>query len=159
MKKFKTPSESSIEMREIVMPQHANPLNTIFGGVIMSWIDMAASMCASRHSNCPVVTVHVDDLSFKAPVKVGHHVHIQASVNYVGKTSMEVGVKVTSENPLTEEKQITTTAYVTMVAVDEKGRACKVIDLKPQSQEEKRRFTNAQKRVEQRKILLRKLKK
>ncbi len=90
----KTVSESSVLMRYLVMPNHTNPQNSIFGGVVMSWIDMAAAMVAERHSNRPVVTVHVDDISFKAPIKIGDHVLIKASLNYVGKTSMLIGVKV-----------------------------------------------------------------
>ena len=77
----KTVAESAVEMRFLVMPNDTNPQNSIFGGVVMSWIDMAAAMCAERHSNRPVVTVHVDDISFKAPMKIGDHALIKASIN------------------------------------------------------------------------------
>lgn len=143
----KTPSESSIEMRELVMPNHTNPQNTVFGGTVMSWIDIAAAMVAARHCGRPVVTAHIDDIDFIAPIKMGYHVLIQASLNYVGRTSMIVGVKVTSENPYTGESRTTTKAYLTFVALDDLGRPIVVPELKPESEDEIRRFENAKKRV------------
>ena len=147
MKSSKTPSESSVEMREMVMPHHTNPQNTVFGGTVMSWIDIAAAMVAARHCGRPVVTAHIDDIDFIAPIKVGYHVLIQASLNYVGKTSMIVGVKVTSENPYTGESRTTTKAYLTFVALDDLGKPVIVPTLDPQTEDEKRRFENAKKRV------------
>lgn len=147
----KTPSESSVEMREMVMPGHTNPQNTVFGGTVMSWIDIAAAMVAARHCGRPVVTAHIDDIDFIAPIKVGYHVLIQASLNYVGKSSMIVGVKVTSENPYTGECRTTTKAYLTFVALDDLGRPVSVPGLEPQTEDEHRRFDNAKKRVEMKK--------
>ncbi len=147
MKSSKTPSESSVEMREMVMPHHTNPQNTVFGGTVMSWIDIAAAMVAARHCGRPVVTAHIDDIDFIAPIKVGYHVLIQASLNYVGKTSMIVGVKVTSENPYTGESRTTTKAYLTFVALDDLGKPVIVPTLDPKTEDEKRRFENAKKRV------------
>jgi acyl-CoA hydrolase len=146
-KPSKTPSETSVEMRELVMPNHTNPQNTVFGGIMMSWIDIAAAMVAARHCNRPVVTAHIDDIDFLAPVKMGYHVLIQASLNYVGKSSMIVGVKVTSENPYTGESRTTTKAYLTFVALDDLGRPVEVPELRPESKDEIRRFENAKKRV------------
>jgi len=143
----KSPSESAIEMREMVMPHHTNPQNTVFGGTVMSWIDIAAAMVAARHCGRPVVTAHISDIDFIAPIKMGYHVLIQASLNYVGKTSMIVGVKVTSENPYTGESRTTTKAYLTFVAIDDLGRPIEVADLDPQTEDEVRRFENAKKRV------------
>jgi acyl-CoA hydrolase len=151
MKTTKTPSDSSIEMREMVMPHHTNPQNTVFGGTVMSWIDIAAAMVAARHCGRPVVTAHIDDIDFIAPIKVGYHVLIQASLNYVGKTSMIVGVKVTSENPYTGESRTTTKAYLTFVALDDLGRPVEVPGFRPESEDEKRRFENAKKRVQMKK--------
>ena len=151
MKNSKTPSESAIEMRELVMPNHTNPQNTVFGGTVMSWIDIAAAMVAARHCARPVVTAHIDDIDFIAPIKMGYHVLIQASLNYVGRTSMIVGVKVTSENPYTGEKRTTTKAYLTFVALDDLGRPVEVPGLKVESEEEIRRFENAKKRVQMKK--------
>lgn len=151
MKTAKTPSESSIEMRELVMPNHTNPQNTVFGGTVMSWIDIAAAMVAARHCGRPVVTAHIDDIDFIAPIKMGYHVLIQASLNYVGRTSMIVGVKVTSENPYTGESRTTTKAYLTFVALDDLGRPVEVPPLQPETDDEVRRFENAKKRVQMKK--------
>jgi len=144
----KAVTESAVEMRQLVMPNHTNPQNSIFGGVVMSWIDMAAAMVAERHSNRPVVTVHVDDISFKAPIKIGDHVLIKASLNFVGKSSMLVGVKVIAENPFTGISRHTTTAYLAFVALDDIGRPIQVRGLIPESDEEKRRFEAGKKRIE-----------
>lgn len=143
---MKTPKDSEIQMREMVMPSDTNPNGTIFGGKIMSWIDIAAAMCAQRHCNSPVVTVHVDDISFQAPIKVGHHVIIKASMNYVGNTSMVIGVKVQGENPLSGQIYNTTKAYVTFVSLDDYGKPEKVPKLKCETDQEKRRYENALKR-------------
>ena len=153
MKSSKTPIESAVEMREMVMPHHTNPQNTVFGGTVMSWIDIAAAMVAARHCGRPVVTAHIDDIDFIAPIKVGYHVLIQASLNYVGKTSMIVGVKVTSENPYTGESRKTTKAYLTFVALDDLGKPVTVPSLEPKSEDEKRRFENAKKRVAMKKTV------
>lgn len=149
----KAPSESQVEMREMVMPGHTNPQGTIFGGVVMSWIDIAAAMCASRHCGKPVVTVHVDEINFIHPIKVGSHVCIKASVNFVGNTSMVIGVKVISENPYTGKVKQTTRAYLTFVALDEDGIPTKVAPLEPKTEDEIRRFENAKKRKESNKKL------
>ncbi|MFA6235754.1 MAG: acyl-CoA thioesterase [Bacteriovorax sp.] len=143
----KKASESAVEMRYLVMPNHTNPQNTIFGGVVMSWIDMGAAMVAERHSNRPVVTVHVDDISFKAPIKIGDHVLIKASLNYVGKTSMLVGVKVFAENPFTGITRHTTTAYLAFVALDDIGRPIEVRGVIPETEEEVRRFAEGKERI------------
>lgn len=144
----KTVANSAVEMRFLVMPNDTNPQNTIFGGVVMSWIDMAAAMVAERHSNRPVVTVHVGDISFKAPIRIGDHVLIKSSINYVGKSSMLVGVKVIAENPFTGITRHTTTAYLTFVALDDIGRPHQVRGLIPETTEEKRRFEAGKKRIE-----------
>ncbi len=150
---MKTPRESQVEMRELVMPGHTNPQNTVFGGVVMSWIDVAAAMVAARHCGRPVVTVHIDDIDFIAPIKMGYHVHIQASLNYVGRTSMVVGVKVVSENPYTGESRTTTTAYLTFVALDDLGKPVQVPGLRPETPDEIRRYENAKERVAGKKAL------
>jgi acyl-CoA hydrolase len=113
----------------------------------MSWIDIAAAMVAARHCGRPVVTAHISDIDFIAPIKMGYHVLIQASLNYVGRTSMIVGVKVTSENPYTGESRTTTKAYLTFVALDDLSRPIEVPELKVETEDEIRRFENAKKRV------------
>lgn len=141
-------SESAVEMRNLVMPNDTNPQNSIFGGVVMSWIDMAAAMVAERHSNRPVVTVHVDGISFKAPIKIGDHVLIKASLSYVGKSSMLVGVKVLAENPFTGITRHTTTAYLVFVALDDIGRPIQVREVIPETVDEKRRFEEGKQRID-----------
>ncbi len=142
----KTPAESVVEMTEMVLPQHTNALGTIFGGVVMSWIDIAAATCAIRHARKQVVTASVDALDFLAPIRLGWIVTLKACVNYVAKTSCEVGVRVTAENPITGEQFHTASAYVTMVALDGNGRPCTMAPITPLTQEEKDRFQSAQER-------------
>jgi acyl-CoA hydrolase len=154
----RTPSESSIETRYILAPHQVNSLGTAFGGVIMSWIDVVAAMTAQRHCLGVVVTASIDKISFKAPIHVGDHVLLKASVNYAGNTSMEIGVQVTKEDPFTGERVEATTAYLTFVHIDKHGHPKKVPPLAPQSDDEKRRFRNAELRVQARKDLLRQIK-
>ena len=156
--KAKSPDESAVEMREMVMPTDTNKHGTIFGGKIMSWIDIAAAMAAERHCNNPVVTAHISDIDFISPINVGFHVSIKASINYVGRSSMIVGVRVDSENPYTGEKKKTTKAYVTFVAIDESGKAKEVPRLTPITDDEKRRYENVKERALSKKNLSEKLK-
>lgn len=149
----KSPSESYIEMREIVLPQHSNAHGTIFGGTVMSWIDIAAAMVAQKHCNMPCVTVSVDSISFNAPIKIGNHVYIQAKLIYTGKTSMEVYVKVFSENPYTANSSLTTEAFLTFVGLDDNGKPSLIPQLTPQTDEEKKNFVEGKKRSEERKRL------
>jgi acyl-CoA hydrolase len=146
----KSPSESYTSMTQIVLPGDANALGTIFGGKIMSWIDIAAAIAAGRHARRVVVTASFDALHFKAPVKVGHVVHVQATVNFTSRTSMEVGVRVDSENPITGERTHTATAYTTFVALDDHGRPTPIPPILPSTPEERRRFEEAGKRREAR---------
>ena len=146
----KSPKDSTVTMTEIVLPSHANALGTIFGGQIMSWIDIAGAITAGRHARRVVVTASIDALHFVAPVKVGHVVHIRASVNYASKTSMEVGIRVEAENLVTGECKHTATAYATFVALDDAGRPTLVPKIHPESTEEKRRYEQAVKRRESR---------
>ncbi len=146
----KPPSESAVTMTEVVLPTHANSLGTIFGGQIMCWIDIAAAIAAGKHARKVVVTASIDALHFEAPVKIGHVVHIHAMVNYAGRTSMEVGVRVDSENLVTGEMKRTAKAYTTFVALDDKGKPTAVPPLVPHTAQEKRRYTEAQKRRESR---------
>lgn len=155
--KEKTPKESEVLMREMVMPGDTNAHGTIFGGKVMSWIDIAGAMCASLHCNTQVVTVHIDDIEFKSPINIGCHVIIKASMNYVGISSMIVGVKVESENPLTGIIRTTTKAYLTFVALDEFGKPTQVPRLRPETETEKRRHKNALERLKSRKELSKKI--
>lgn len=155
--KGKTPKESAVETRYLIMPQHANPQGTAFGGVIMSWIDIVAGMAAQRHAGCEVVTASIDSLSFKAPTRIGDHVTLRASVNHVSRTSMEVGVQVTRENPYNGKQTRATTAHLTFVALDENKNPTPVPPIIPETPIEKKRYRNAELRVKSRKELLKQM--
>ena len=135
-----------VTMTELVLPSHTNALGSVFGGVIMSWIDIAGAIAAQRHSRRAVVTASIDDLHFVAPVYVGWVVNLRASVNYVARTSMEVGVRVDAENPRTGETFHTATAYLTFVALDEKFKPVEVTPLVALDSEGIRRQQAAQNR-------------
>ncbi len=158
MKRIKTPKESRVESRYIVMPQHANDIGIAFGGTIMSWIDSVAAMAAQKHCESEVVTASIDQISFLAPIRIGDHVVLRASANYVGHTSMEVGVQVTRENPYTGESVRATTAYLTMVGLNKKKRPAPIPQLMPETPDEIRRWENAKLRVAARRALHEKLK-
>ncbi len=125
----------------------------------MSWIDIAGAIAAGRHARKVVVTASIDALHFLAPVKLGHVVHIRARVNFASRTSMEVGIRVDTENPLTGELTHTSTAYATFVALDESGRPSPVPAILPETPEDRRRFEEAKKRREARMKLALELKK
>jgi len=141
-------SQSIVTMTELVLPSHTNSLKSVFGGVIMSWIDIAAAICAQRHSARPVVTASIDALNFIAPVYVGWIVNLRASVNYVSRTSMEVGVRADAENPIEGKKFHVASAYLTFVALDQYGKPMAVPQVIAETDDEKRRFVAAQKRRE-----------
>jgi acyl-CoA hydrolase len=155
--KGKSPSESSVETRYLIMPQQANPHGTAFGGAIVAWIDMVAAMAAQRHAGCEVVTAGIDSLAFKEPIRIGDHVTLKASVNYVSRSSMEVGVQVIKEDPYSGKKVLATTAFLTFVALDENKKPTAAPPIVPETQEEKRRYENAKLRVRARKELLKKM--
>ncbi len=136
-------SASQSEMVEVVLPNDANPLGNILGGKVMHLIDIAAAIAAHRHSNSYVVTISVDHLDFRHPIKVGGLIVLKSSVNRVFHTSMEVGVKVFAENIMTGERQHTSSAYVTFVAIDEEGRPKAVAPVIPETPDEKRRYREA----------------
>ena len=154
----KNPRQSAVEARYLLMPGHANPYGTAFGGTIMAWIDMVGSMAAQRHCCKEVVTAGIDSLSFKHPIYIGDHVLLKACVNYAGSTSMEVGVQVSREDPFSNEQTITTTAYLTFVALDENKKPVAVPAIVPVDEEAKRRCENAKLRVQARKELRQKTK-
>jgi acyl-CoA hydrolase len=132
------------EMTEVVLPAQTNPLGKLLGGHVMHLVDLAAAMAASRHSNSYVVTASVDYIDFRNPINIGEFVILKSQVNRVFNTSMEVGVKVFSENALTGERKHTTTAYVTFVALDEYTRQPKPVPpLIVKTDEEKRRWREA----------------
>jgi acyl-CoA hydrolase len=135
---------SRSEMAEVVLPAETNLLGKLLGGHVMHLVDVVAAMAASRHSNSYVVTASVDYIDFRNPVNLGEIVLLMSQVNRVFNTSMEVGVKVYSENPITGERRHTTTAYVTFVALDEFTKTPKAVPpLILKTSEEKRRWREA----------------
>lgn len=143
-------SDSRVVMTEMVLPSHTNSLGSIFGGVVMSWIDIAAAIAAQRHARRQVVTASIDALHFVAPVYKGWIVNLKASVNFAAKTSMEIGVRVDAENPITGEKFHTASAYLTFVALDEHFKPTEVPAVIAETSDEKRRFERALQRRQKR---------
>ncbi|PWU13919.1 MAG: acyl-CoA thioesterase [Bdellovibrio sp.] len=131
-------------MTELVLPSHTNSLGSVFGGVIMSWIDICGAIAAQRHSCRDVVTAAIDDLHFIAPVYKGWVVNLKANVNFCARSSMEVGVRVDAENPRTGDLFHTASAYLTFVALDTLGKPTPVPPLELINSDDIRRHKEAQ---------------
>jgi acyl-CoA hydrolase len=139
--------ESQVIMAHEAIPPDANPSGNVHGGTIMKLIDAAAGVVAKRHARKNVVTARVDNLEFLSPVYIGNLITVKASLNYVGHTSMEVGVKVDAEDPMSGHVTHTSSSYVTMVAIDKKGRPIPVPQVIPKTREEKRRYRQGKERA------------
>jgi len=144
----KSASESMVESYHIVLPSHANALGTIFGGTVMSWIDVSAAICAQRHSRLICVTASVDALSFLAPARVGDTVQLRAKVVHTGRTSMMIYVDVRAEDYRQEDRRKCVDAYLTFVALNEQNQPAAVPPLLLETDEEKREFAAAAQRRE-----------
>ena len=144
------PQDTRTEMTNIVMPSQANALGTVFGGQIMSWVDVCAAVSAQRFARGDCVTAQMDQLTFLAPIKQGDVVVVMGMVNWAGRTSMEVGVRVEREDPYTGERVHTSSAYLTFVALTPSGRPRAVPTLQPTNATEERRFRDAIQRREAR---------
>ncbi len=131
---------------ELMMPQHANIMGNVFGGVLLAMVDRVAAVAAIRHARRPAVTVSVDKVDFREPIRVGELVTAMAQVNFTGRTSMEVGVKVIAENVLTGERRHTNSCYITYVALNDAGEPVEVPPIVPETPDEKRRYNRAAKR-------------
>ena len=140
--------DTSVVMAQLMTPQDVNLAGNVHGGVIMKLIDTAAGAVATRHAQANSVTASVDRLDFHNPVFVGDLVTFKASLNLVGRTSMEVGVYVQSENLITGQIRHTASAYITLVALDKEGRSMAVAPLILETEEEMRRNREAQARRE-----------
>lgn len=134
--KGKAPSESAIEMTELVLPNDTNLLGNLMGGRLMHWMDIAGALTASRHSNKTVATVSVDGLVFTHPIHMGEMVVLKAKIVYVGRTSMVVNVKIFAENLKTGSIILTNEAHMTFVALDDNGNPTPVPTLLLQTEEE-----------------------
>ena len=139
----KTVAESAAETVEVVLPNDANPLGNLLGGKVMHLIDIAGAISAQRHSRSQVVTVAVDNLDFLYPIRVGENVALRAHMTRAFRTSMEVEVRVYREDYLTGERQQTSSAFVTYVALDSAGKPQEVPPLIPRTKEEKQRYREA----------------
>jgi acyl-CoA hydrolase len=149
-RRLKTVKESQVSMTEMVLPNDTNRLGNLLGGRLMHLMDIAAAIAASRHTNRVCVTASVDELSFLHPIKQGDIVILRASVNRVFSTSMEVGIRVTLEDPITGARKHANSAYFTFVAIDEHGKPVKVSPIRPVTNEEQRRYADAARRREKR---------
>lgn len=142
-----TPAASRCVMTQIVMPTHTNgAAGVMFGGIMMQWIDVCAGVAAMRHAGGPVLTASIDRLDFLSPVRVGEVVVLAAQVNYVRRTSMEVGCRVETEDMASRQRRYVTKAYLTFVGVDHLGRPRPVPALELEGEDDRRRHEAAEER-------------
>jgi len=142
----RTVSESRSEYTEICLPNDTNMLGTMLGGRVMHLVDICGAIAAMRHARGPIVTASVDQMTFLHPIHVGELARLKSQVNRVFQSSMEVGVKVWVENLLTGEIKHTSSAYLTFVALDSQGCRVRIPPIVPETEEEQRRYAQAEKR-------------
>ncbi len=142
----KRPEHSSTILSRLMNPSDANPLGIVHGGEILKMVDEAGGLAAMRHAGSPVVTVRLDSMTFLEPIYVGNLVIVKAMVNWVGRTSMEVGIRVEAEDPMTGERTHTNSAYAVYVALDDQGHPRPVPPLLVETEEERRRWEAAEER-------------
>ena len=151
----RTVRETQHETSQLMLPQHSNNLGLVFGGVILAMMDTASAVSAIRHARSVCVTASVDRVDFREPIHLGDLVIMKCSVNYVGRTSMEVGVRVEAEDLQTGSRRHTNSSYLTFVAIDRNGKPIEVPRLVPETEDEIRRYEAAkarrQRRLEERK--------
>jgi acyl-CoA hydrolase len=145
-----TPAASAVEMNQLVLPTHANAIGSVFGGQIMAWIDICAALAAMKHTRRSCVTASMDALDFMLPIRVGHVVNLKAMVNFVGRTSLEVGVRVEAGDPTSGRLDHAASAYLTFVALGPDNRPVPVRPLVATTAEERLRADEAAVRREQR---------
>lgn len=142
----RTVRESAHETSVLMMPPDENARGHVFGGVVLALMDKAAAVCAMRHARTSCVTVSVDRVDFREPILVGDLVHMKASVNFVGRSSMEVGIRIEAENMLLGTRRHTNSCYVTYVALDRDGKPTEVPELVLETDADRRRFAAARER-------------
>ena len=142
----RTVKESALVTTHLMMPQDANPQGNVYGGTIMKYMDEVAGSVAALHARKNVVTISVDQMNFYAPVYIGNLLLLKASVNFVGSTSMEIGVRIEAKSLQTGDVVHTGSSYLTFVALDESGNPTQVADIIPETSEEKRRYGEAKAR-------------
>ena len=141
---------SRVTLSQLMHPEHANLLGNVHGGWIMKLVDEAGALACMRHAQKKVVTVAMDSMTFRQPIKLGDLVILNAEVTYTGHTSMEVEVQVVAENPITGERTPTNTAYLVYVALDDAGCPTAVPPVKAETEEEKQKIEQARERQKQR---------
>lgn len=146
----RTVRETQHETSQLMLPQHSNNLGLVFGGVILAMMDTASAVCAIRHARSTCVTASVDRVDFREPIHLGDLVIMKCSVNYVGRTSMEVGVRVEAEDLQTGNRRHTNSCYLTFVAIDRNGKPIEVPRLAPETEDEMRRYEAAKARRKRR---------
>ncbi len=142
----KTPAQSRLSLHHLMLPEHANALGNVHGGMIMRWVDEAGAICAMRHAHAPCVTVAIDSMTFRQPVHVGELLSCTGTVSWVGKSSIEVEVHVHAENAVTGELTHTNSAFIVYVAIDAAGRPLTVPELELNTDEERLRFAEGAER-------------
>tara|TARA_Y100001970_G_C14061194_1_gene764263 strand:+ start:168 stop:635 length:468 start_codon:yes stop_codon:yes gene_type:complete len=147
-------SNSQVHMQELILPNDSNILGNVLGGKVMHLMDLCAAMSAMKHCRNQAVTASVDSLDFLAPSKIGDFLLLKSSVNYCGNTSMEVGVRIDTENRKTGELKHTASAYLTFVSLDENGNTIQVPQVLPENDDEIRRFKEGKQRYDYRKKML-----
>ena len=150
----KTVQNTHVIMHELVLPNDTNMLGNVLGGRVMHLMDMCAAMSAYKHARSAVVTASVDQLDFLAPAKQGDIMILKSAVNFTGKSSMEIGVRIESENPKTGVKQHTSTAYMTFVSLNENSKPQRIKPIIPETEIEKRRYIEGENRYKQRSLRL-----
>lgn len=140
------PGSPTLSMTVLMTPDKANFSGNVHGGTLLKYLDEVAYACASRYAGGYVVTLSVDQVTFRQPIHVGELVTFLASVNYTGRSSIEVGIKVITEDIHKKLVRHTNSCFFTMVAIDEQGKTVEVPKLAPSTEVEKRRFANAQER-------------
>lgn len=146
----KNVSASRVTIAQLMQPEHANNLGHVHGGWIMKLVDEAGALASMRHAQQRVVTVAVDQMTFRQPIRITDLVILTAEVSYVGRTSIEAEVHVVAENPITGERTHTNTAYLVYVALDEFGRPVPVPPLIPENDEQRQRLEDGKTRQEYR---------
>jgi len=141
---------SQVTFADLAEPHSQNVAGTLFGGVLLGFVDRAAAFCAMKHCGRPVVTKSFDSVEFNEPIYIGELVVAHASVNFTGTTSMEVGVRVLAQNPITGEERHTNACYATFVGLDDNGRPTRVPPVLPETEDELRRFEAGRMRRDQR---------
>ena len=136
-------SDSEVVLNHFMMPEHANLMGNVHGGIILKLVDEAGALCAIRHAQRPAVTVAIDSMTFHSPVRVGDVLTTLAHLNYVGRTSMEAEIIVTAENPISGEVTHTNSAYAVYVALDDEGHPVQVPALEFENEQQQRRAETA----------------